>query len=171
MEKFLPSIRKAAALVSFAFIATIIFAVSKLAFAADADLPADQFFGQVIDAIKAMGGLPWAAKFGAVILLLVSSMKVSFLRPLWDKLGAAKAWAALGLALVGGILMLSVEGKLTLAGVVAYVVAGGGAVIMHELLDTVKAIPGLGSVWIAVIDLLSKLLGGDKPVVAASMKK
>lgn len=117
------------------------------------------FFTQVLNAIKSFGGLPWMGKVSSLVLILVSSMKVSFLKPMWDKLGAAKAWAGPVLGLIGGILSLGMDGNITLAGVLAYVSSGAGALILHELLDTVKAIPGLGSMYVAVIDYIKSKLG------------
>lgn len=119
------------------------------------DLPLDQFLNQVFQAITAMGGLPWAGKVAAICLLVVGSMKVSFLRPLWDKLGAAKVFLAPVLAIIGGILSLP---EISVAGVMAYMFAGAGAIALAEVLKAVKEIPGIGPVYVAVIDLISGLL-------------
>lgn len=125
-----------------------------LAFAEDA-VPADDFLKAVFAAVAGFGGLPWAGKVASICLLLVASMKVSFLAPLWDKLGAAKVFVAPVLALVGGLLSM---GQITMAGAIAYMLAGAGAVALHQMLDAIKAIPGLGSMYVAVIDLVSSLL-------------
>jgi len=125
-----------------------------LAFAEGEAAPMD-FLAQVFAAIKAMGGLPWAGKVAAICLLLVASMKVSFIAPLWDKLGAAKVFVAPALALIGGLLSMDV---ITLPGAMAYIMAGAGAIAMHQILDAIKAIPGLGAMYVAVIDLISGLL-------------
>lgn len=120
-----------------------------------ADMPLDQFLADVLAAIKAFGGLGWAGKVASICLLLVASMKVSFMRPLWDKLGGAKVFVAPALALIGGILSMP---SITGAGVVAYILAGAGAIAMHQILDAIKAIPGIGSMYVAIIDLVSSLL-------------
>lgn len=142
--------------------AAVAILISFSAFAQAAELPATDFFAQLMAAIKAFGGLSWMGKVSSIVLLLVASMKVSFIKPLWDKLGAAKAWAGPVLGLIGGILSLGVDGNITVAGVMAYVASGAGALILHELLDTVKAIPGLGAMYVAVINWIEGLLGAKK---------
>jgi hypothetical protein len=87
-------------------------------------------------------------------------MKVSFLRGLiWDRLGAAKAWVAPVLALIGGIMNLE---TITLPAILAYMGAGAGAIILHQLLDLVKAMPGISSFWIMVINMIASVTGGQK---------
>lgn len=129
-----------------------------------ADVPADQFLGQIFDLVKQFGGLPWAGKISGIILLLIASMKVSFLRPLWDKLGNAKSWAAPLLGMALGIVSLSMSGQLTLAGAFAYFFAGAGAILISELLELVKAIPGIGAGWLVAINWLKGMLGAPKTV-------
>lgn len=117
------------------------------------------FFDQVLSSVKAFGGMPWMLKVATVMVLVLSSMKVSFLAPLWAKLGALQSWAGMLLGLVSGILMLGVNGGFSWAGVAAYMFAGAGAVILHELLDSLKALPGLGPIWVSLIDLFEKIPG------------
>jgi len=129
-----------------------------IGFANPDELPIQDFLAQVLLAVKEFGGLPWMAKISMIIMLLVGSMKVTFLRGLiWDRLGAAKAWVALILGLIAGILNLEV---ITLPGVLAYIGAGAGAIILHQLLDLVKALPGISPFWIMIIDLIAKVTGG-----------
>jgi hypothetical protein len=134
---------------------------SFLAFA-DETVPVDSFLTQVLNFVKSAGGMPWTLKVAGVVLLVVASMKVSFMKPIWDKLGAAKAWLAPLLGFVGGFLSLAVDGTVTLPALVAYSFAGAGAVVLHELLDSIKAMPGLGAMWISVIGVIQGLLGGKK---------
>lgn len=127
-------------------------------FADGAELPIQDFLTLVLDTVKNFGGLPWMGKVAAICFVLVGSMKVTFLRGLiWDRLGSAKAWAAPILALIGGILSLE---QITLPAVLAYMGAGAGAIILHQLLDLVKALPGIGRFWIMVIDMIAKVTGG-----------
>jgi hypothetical protein len=127
------------------------------------DVPVQDFAGQVLEAISKFGGIPWVGKIALFITLLIASMKVLPIRQLlWDKLGAAKAWLAPALGLILGLLQLSMQGHLTLAGVLAWVSAGAGAIILHELLDTIKKIPGLGAMWTSLIDLVMGYLGTVK---------
>lgn len=142
---------------------TMLFAIA--AFAQDTvPAPAETvegFFAQTLTFIKQFGGLPWVLKIAGIASILISTLKISVLREfIWDKLGSAKVWAAPVLGLVFGIASLGTN--LTLASALAYVSAGAGAIILHELLDSIKAIPGLGSVWVSIIDVLKSLLGGAK---------
>lgn len=118
------------------------------------------FLNQVFELIKGFGGMSWMLKFSAVLTLLIASMKVSFLSGLWDKLGSFKALAAPMLALLAGTVSMVAAGGFSLQGLIAYLFAGAGAVALHELLDVIKAIPGLGGLWVTIIDFVSKLLGG-----------
>lgn len=118
-------------------------------------------FSQVITLIKQFGGLPWVLKIAGIAAVLLSTLKISAIREVtWDKLGAAKAWAAPVLGLIFGVLSLGTN--LTWASALAYVSAGAGAIILHELLDSIKAIPGIGSVWLSIIGVIQSLLGGKK---------
>jgi hypothetical protein len=108
-----------------------------------------------------MSGVTWQVKVAAVIALLISSMKVSFLQGLWAKLGDFQIWLAPILGLVAGIISVLSGGTWT--DVLGYVAAGGGAVFIHELLDIVKIIPGLGPMWTGLIDIIEKI-----PVVGAN---
>lgn len=127
------------------------------------EIPVQTFAGQVLEAIGQFGGLPWVGKIALLITLIIGSMKVTALRQLiWDKLGAAKAWLAPILGLILGVLTLMQGGHLTLAGVLAWVSAGAGALILHELLDSIKKIPGIGAAWVGFIDLIMSYLGAVK---------
>lgn len=126
--------------------------------------PAD-FFTQVLDFVAGWGGFSTLFKISGIITLIISTMKISALSPLWDKLGPFKVWVAPVLGLAAGILGLGSGGaEISAALVFAYVTAGGGAVILHELLDSVKSIPGIGPIWISIISVLQGFLGGKKPV-------
>lgn len=122
------------------------------------------FLNQVLSAIQGFGGLSFMLKVSAIITLIIASMKVSALNQLlWSKLGSFQAWLAPILGLIAGILSLGSEGPLSLAKVFAYMAAGSGAILLHELLDTVKAIPGLGAVYVAIINLIEGSIIGSKP--------
>jgi hypothetical protein len=125
--------------------------------------PAD-FLTQIMKAIQDFGGLPTVLKIASIIMLIISSMKVSLLRKLlWDKLGdGLKPWIAPLLGLIAGILGLASDGEITLATVFAYISAGAGAIILHELLDSVKKIPGIGPVYQTIIDLIQAALLSSK---------
>ncbi len=126
--------------------------------------PADTvegFFNQTLNFIRQFGGLPWVLKIAGISAILISTLKISAIRELtWDKLGNAKVWAAPILGLLFGVFSLGTD--LTLASALAYISAGAGAIILHELLDSLKAIPGIGTVWVSIIDVIQSLLGGKK---------
>lgn len=136
------------------------FFVCFYAFAGDNVVAPQDFLVLVLDAIKGFGGLSWVLKISVIITILISSMKVSFLNQmLWSKLGAFKAWAAPILGLIAGILSLAQGGEITLVAVFAYISAGAGAIILHEILDSVKSLPGIGASWLWIIELISAALG------------
>lgn len=122
--------------------------------------PAD-IFAQVLDYIHQFGGLNWELKISGIIVILLSAVKTTALTPIWDKLGKFKVWAGPILALIAGNLILLGNHQWSVPGVLAYLSAGVGAIAVHELLDSVKAIPGLGSFWVTVIGIISDKLGGD----------
>lgn len=122
-------------------------------------LPSD-FLAQVLEFIKTFGGLPSVAKISGVILLLIASMKVSVIRSyVWDRLGAFKAFAAPTLGLIAGVISLE---TITLPGLATYLFAGAGAIILHEILDAVKSIPGIGAIYVSIIDFIKKILPQGK---------
>lgn len=137
------------------------------AHAAEVEMPVGDLLAQVVQLIKNFGGLSWYAKVSGIILLLVASMQVSIIRPLWDKLGSAKPYVALGLALLGGIFSLD---HITLPGVLAYLSAGAGAILLRQLLDVLKAIPGISSIWVTVFDVLAAMLGGESSAQVQAKK-
>lgn len=141
---------------------TGIFAFAQSPVAAPVNIDSD-FLMQVASVIHSFGGLNMMAKIAAIITLLISSMKVSFLLPYWEKLGSLQIWVAPILGLAVGFMSLGKD--ITFASAFAYMSAGLGAVYLHEILDKIKLIPGLGQVYIAIIGIIEGLLGGaDKSV-------
>lgn len=139
----------------------ILFSVCAYALADNSVLSPKDFLSQVWDVVQSMGGLHWAMKVSAIIVLVIASLKVSFLNDLiWSKLGELKAWIAPVLGIVSGVLLLLAQGQLSLPGVFAYFSAGVGALALHELLDTIKSVKGIGPVYVGLIDAIEKALGG-----------
>lgn len=137
--------------------ALVLFLVGQFALAqAAADVPVQDFAAQVLGAISSFGGLPWVGKIALIVTVVLSSIKVLPIRTLiWDKLGNAKAFAAPVLGLILGVLTLAQGGQLSFAGVMAYVSAGAGAIILHELVDALKAAPWVGAGikgWLSILD-------------------
>lgn len=114
------------------------------------------------DTIHAWGGLVWQLKIAALVMLLIASMKVTVMdKYVWDKLGAVQPFAAPILGLIVGFLSLAASHALSLVGLLAYLSAGAGAILLHELLDGVKAWPGIGPAYVAAISAIEGALGGN----------
>lgn len=131
---------------------------------APADSTSD-FLSQVFNLISQFGGLSWAARIAAMVLLLIASMKVSFLAPVWAKLGEAQVFMAPLLGIIAGVVSMK---PFSWAGLLAYLGAGAGAIMLHEILDGVKVIPGLGSMYVAAINFFEGILGGGSSQPPAS---
>lgn len=133
--------------------------------AAPAPAPLDpgDFLKQVIAAVEAMGGLNPVLKLSSIIMLLIASMKVTYLNTvIWSKLGAFQIWVAPFFGLLAGV--LSLGSALTPAAAIAYITVGAGAVFLHEILDLLKLVPGLGSLYVFIINMIESALGGGAPV-------
>jgi len=127
-----------------------------VAFAEEAEVGFDVLAGMLLKIVTDWKTLGWSAGVVALLTLIVSTMKNSVLRGLiWDKLGWAKVFVApvLGIAmfLIG---MQSFSWGAVLLGFTS----GVGAIALHQLLDGLKAIPGLGSGFVKLIDFLGGLL-------------
>jgi hypothetical protein len=122
-----------------------------------ADLPLGDLLSQIMEAVKGFGGMAWGMKIAVLIGLLIASMKVSIIRPYtWDKVPASlKVWLAPFLAMVAGV---AAYGKFDKASLIAFMLAGGGAVLLDQVLEGVKQIPGLGPQYVSAIEFMSKLL-------------
>lgn len=129
-----------------------------------AEIPVDTFFTQVFALIKDFGGFPWWMKVAAACTLLISSTRVSLLKPVWEKLGAFKVLAAPVLALVMGLVSLwaDKDHAVTLAAMTAYLLAGGGSIILHQLLDAIKELPFVNDRYDKWIDVVKSFLGAKK---------
>lgn len=137
------------------------------AFAADVvDVPLDHILMQLFGWIASLfqkspdqGDLEWALKVGALISIMLSSLKSSALRPFWDKLGNAKALAGPVLGIVAGVLaMIAHHEPITLRSLLEYFAAGGGAIAFHEILGWVRGLPGLNKYIAMAIDLVEMVL-------------
>jgi len=117
------------------------------------------FFKQIISFVQSFGGYSWGLKISGICMIIVSSMKVSFLKPLWDKLGSFQVFAAPFLGVIIGLLNM---GTFSWAKFLAYFAAGIGASYLYEILDLIKLIPGIGKIYISGIDLLKSILHAPK---------
>lgn len=129
------------------------------------------FFSALFDYIKgfftdntggAAGGATPIAKICGGIILLISTAKVSFLKPLWDKLLTKQEWVAPVLGLLVGILGMVVKGSFDWSFLLTAVASGALAPYVHDILDKIKAIPGIGSVWLTIISFIQVVLFAPK---------
>jgi hypothetical protein len=117
-----------------------------------------QFLSDVGTFIQSCGGLSaWAIAAGS-IMLVIASFKCSYFAPVWEKLGNFKTYVPLLLALVAGLIQLKAEDKFSAANIFAWLTVGAGAAILHDLLDGVKSIPGLSSVYKTIISVAQAAL-------------
>lgn len=141
-------------------VSVISFLFAGVAFAADEAvdvLPIDAFFNQVLVLVKTFGGIPWTLKVAGIIQILIALTKVSFFRPVWDMAGPYKAIVAPALGFFAGIFLMDAS-QISLAGLAAYTFAGAGAIVLHQMLDGIKGIPGIGAQYVAVVNFISKFL-------------
>lgn len=125
-----------------------------------ASLTFSQLLTDILAAVQGFGGLAWSLKIACIVMLLIGSMKVSALNDLvWNKIPAnIQAWVSPILGLILGVLLLGSGGNISLAGIFAYMGSASGAIILHELLELVKAIPGLGAVYVGLINMIEGVL-------------
>lgn len=129
--------------------------------AGNAGTPDLDFLGQVMQFISNYGGMPTMLKVSGGILLIIALLKTSFIAPMWAKApDLVKTIVAPLLGLAGAL--ISQGSSLTWASAFAFATAGMGAVFLHEILDGVKTIPGLGAIYVTIIGLIEAAL--FKPV-------
>jgi hypothetical protein len=98
----------------------------------------------------------WQVEVMAVITLIISSMKVTVLNQwFWSKLGTLQDWLAPALGLALGMTNVYMGGNWQ--DVLAYVAAGAGAPYLHDLLDLIKVLPGIGPLWVDFIDVIENI--------------
>lgn len=111
----------------------------------------------ILNLIASFGGLSWVLELAVAIFLIIAFAKLTKLKKPWDELNHLKALVPLALALLIGILNLQ---PYSVAGIVAYLLTGAGAMIIHDILQIIKGIPGLGPSYINAIECISRKLGG-----------
>jgi hypothetical protein len=118
-----------------------------------------ELFNQAWGLIAGFNQLDLAGKIGGIVLLVLSIVKNSALRPLWDKAGAWKVVVAPALAVLYALIMVQ---PFTLKAVVASLVGGALAVASHELLDAIKNLPGIGPAFVKAIGFVQGILKAPK---------
>lgn len=115
---------------------------------------------QTFAAIKALGGTTWVAKVAAITAIITGSMKVTLLKELiWNKLKGFQILVAPTLAMIGGVVSLWASGATpTWSQISAYMLAGFGAVLLKDLLENLKQMPGIGDGVKKAIDSIVGLM-------------
>ncbi len=118
------------------------------------------FLADVLANILTIGGwniLAVSALITLIIALIKTSRQTNAM--IWTRLGPAKVLVAPLLAIVTGVIGLGTGGvPITGALVFTYLTAGAGAVLLHEMLDALKDMPGIGKPYLALIALAEDLL-------------
>lgn len=136
--------------------APVVEATTAVAEVAAVEVPVSTIISQLMKVATDWKAFGWQAGLIALITLLLSTLKNSFLRTyLWDKLGPCKVFAAPILSMLAIFIGM---GEFSWAGALVGITTGGGAIALHQMLDGVKKMPGVGSVALSMADLLGKLL-------------
>jgi hypothetical protein len=127
------------------------------------EIPAEPTFSysiaQFVELFKNWSLLSVQMKVASVLVILVGLVKNSALSPLFDKLGKFKALVAPLLMLIAAFMYVQ---PFTLATAIAAITTGVAAGYFHQVLDMVKAIPGLGPVYVKIIEFIGGYLGAPK---------
>jgi hypothetical protein len=133
--------------------------------------PSDySFFGQVFALIKSWGGLESSVRISMVITLIISSIKVSFFKKFWDSLvikvdGKTISLQILVVPVLSLIIGIYSQGKISFEAAIAYIIMGGGAVYLHEVMDFIKSLPIVNPIVKMIVEIVGYVLGGKKPVI------
>ena len=136
------------------------------------DVGDTDFLLQMVNAARDLGGVKWGVAVTIIFLIIISTIKASKLRPFWDRIGSLKVLVAPILAVIVGIVTLNLDPKdhNSWAVLAAWAFAGGGSIILHQLLDAIKELPFVGPKYDQIIDLFANLLG-SKTVTTKPKKK
>lgn len=102
--------------------------------------------------------------------LILTLWKSSVLQPLWAKLPASlQAWMGPLMGIVAAIgSMVANGGSLSWSIIMAGLSTGALGMALHVLLDSIKVLPGIGGIWVTVINYLENFLAA--PSEAKSVK-
>ncbi len=150
----------------FILIALITWLIGPFAYA---NISADDigFLQKLLDYVKGLfdkgNEASLLANVAGGVLILISTMKVSFIKPLWDKLNdGAKGWLGPVLGLVAGLAGMLMNGQFSWSVLLAAAAGGTLTPYLHDMLDLIKKIPGLGSLWVSIIEIIEKVLFAPK---------
>lgn len=123
-----------------------------------------KFWPQALELVKTWGGMTYALKVSAIVNVIVASTKLGVFRPIWDKFKNVKitykgqvSMLDCQLIFVGLITILVgvvQQGDYSFAAIVAYVISGGGSVIMHQIVDALKTVPFIKP----IIEVIEKIV-------------
>ena len=130
------------------------------------------FLSLLVADIQGYGGMPWFVQVSAVILLIIASTKVNLINSmLWNNIPAnLQMWVGPALGALAGLfqMLATTNGVFSWTALTAWALAGAGAPIIHELLDAVKLIPGIGTTYVAIINLIEDTLSAQKKQTSVS---
>ena len=132
-----------------------------------AEVPVGDLISLMMKVIGDYKALGWQAGMSAIVMLLIASMKNSMLRKfIWDKMKWGKVFVAPGLSLILVIIgQLKGGHAIDMKSLMLAMITGAGALALHEILDGLKYIPGIGPMWVSLIDLVGNLLKKPDPKV------
>jgi len=111
------------------------------------------FISEILSTVGGWKGMPVQFILSGVLALVVSSLKVDFIRSLlWDKLGEAKVLLAPVLALLGALVAVQ---PFTWATVWVALSTGAGAIALYEIVNAVKKLPFISPAVSKVLDIVS----------------
>ena len=110
----------------------------------------------VISYIFGFNSVPEYAKNSVLVLVVIGLLKSSAALPLWNKLGNFKVLAAPLLSM-----LLSLVGVNPFSMSESFI-SGALAIALHEMLDALKAMPGIGPKYQALIAVVERLLRSPK---------
>jgi hypothetical protein len=117
-------------------------------------------WGQISTLIPSLASMSPQAKVAAIVALLISVWNSSFLQPYLASLGKAANLVGPFLGVVAAVVAIQ-----PLSWSAVWVGLSGGvlAIPVMALLDAVKVIPGVGSVYVSAINLVEGWLGAPNP--------
>lgn len=116
-------------------------------------------FGQIVKLFGQWNVLSYQYKISAILLIIVSLIKHSALRPLWDKLGKYKALLAPVLSLIAFLFLVQ---PFTFQTFIAAITTGAAASYFSQVIKMLKDIPQLNIIMTIFSDILDFILKRPK---------
>jgi hypothetical protein len=121
-----------------------------------------QFVDQLYAVLQNFGALSPLLKASAILTLLISAWKVSAFQWMWSQLGKFQSFMA-PLLMTAAVIVQSLikSGSVNWSSVGTAIVIGLTSIGFHELLCALKSFPGIGPLFVKVIDVVEAFLGGN----------